>query len=508
MQNPTARWTALLLVSPFLLMTALTPYLPGTDEGWQLHAASRLATGSGYSTYWSLPANLSAPTAEFLVAWPPGYSLVIAFLMKLGLPLFAAVKAFKIGCIVAAIWAWQWTARGLLVGALEQALFLAYTGSAAVFYSFSPTDLFCWCLMGLLTELVLRFPRRDYAGDWLRAGLLLTGMVAMRYHSLFLLPAVGLWCMRGIAQAPKKTLLRLAAVLGFPLFTYGLIAWLNLLHAGRLSTMTGAVRQVGFPLRWLAEWPRVALLDGLFFQKVLDKTLFFLGPASKTALGWGAGWVMLAATILALSRLRTRGESVTAWGRWFLLCFLVVSLCLGALSAARYADAAWVPILEYRYYWVVSPLLLLLWLSAWGNRPAERAWRSGAKPILLVALIGISGYSLYRREMQQTAMRRIEDVADQIAGLVAADRDVPTLVLSDESASALLLELDLPVYAHSSGVLPRRSWFSEKTRIIWVMQADAHVPESLRTEEPIPGAPGTGVVLHDRYFSPRQGMNP
>jgi hypothetical protein len=507
MQKRGEFYAILLLVAPFLFVIATAPYIPNRNEAWQLHAASRLASGLGYTTYWNIPEDLSHIHTDFLIAWPAGYSIITAGLMKLGLSAYAAAKAFKIVLIVAAALIWHQLGFRFLSLSLSRALFIAYICAAAVFISFSLTDLFCWAGMGLLTLLMMAYADSRAVRHLIMAGIVLGAMILMRYHSLFLVPVAAVWCFWVSSKmSVKGRLVRAMAIVAIPLLVHLVIATTNITAEGHVSTITAKVIKPGFQWEWLRDLPSVTVLEGIFVRSLLARLSAGVHAGFPdlviAILGWASffGMLLIVRRMLAEHSNRRRDLAI-----WLSLASVGLVLFLGLLSISRYGDARWAPITEERYYWILGALIVLVVLVSIEDRMMTRIqpkWtRLGIGAALAAGLLAITGYSINRYErysnealLRQNLVRTVEEISK-------AESANNTVVFSDEFLRLLLLDDKFPVYKNEDGQLPPGTGFSHRTTLIWVTNDPASF-EWRSSKSMHSRSVGTKVYLFWQTFSP------
>ena len=497
----------LFLLAPFLFVIATAPYIPNRNEVWQLHAAARMAAGLGYTTYWNIPQDLSRIHTDFLIAWPAGYSIITAGLMKLGLSAYVAAKAFKIALIVAAALVWHQLGRSVLSSSFSRALFIVYVCGAAVFISFSLTDLFCWVGMGLLTLLMLAYAGNRAVRYLIMAGIVLGAMILMRYHSLFLVPVAAVWCFWVSSKMTvKDRLVRVMALVAIPLLVYLATALTNIRAEGYVSTITAKVVKTGFQWEWLRDLPSILILEGLFLRSFLGRLSegAFAGVAGlvMTILGWASllGMLLIVRRVLSEDWNKRRDLVI-----WLVMASVGLVLFLGALSISRYGDAPWAPITEERYYWILGALIVLVVLISIDNSIMARLqpqWRRlGIGAAFAAGLLATTGYSInrYERYSSEALLRRnLLSTVDEISKIERANN---TVVFSDDFVRLLLLDGKFPVYKNADGRLPPGASFSDSTTLIWVTDDPASFEwsssESMRSR-----LLGPKVYLFWQTFSP------
>ena len=497
----------LLLVAPFLFVIVTAPYIPNRNEVWQLHAAARMAAGLGYTTYWNIPEDLSRIHTDFLIAWPAGYSIITAGLMKLGLSAYAAAKTLKIVLIVAAALGWRRLGRRFLSGSLTRTFFVVYICAAAVFISYSLTDLFCWAGMGILTLSMLAYADGRAVRHLIMAGIVLGAMILMRYHSLFLVPVAAVWCFWVSSNMTVKgRLVRVMAIVAIPLLVHLVIAMANIRAEGHVSTITAKVVKPGFQWEWLRDLPSVVLLEGLFLRSLLARlsqgALAGLPDLVIASVGWASffGMLLIVRRMLAEHFNKRRELAI-----WLSLASFGLVLFLGFLSISRYGDARWAPITEERYYWILGALIVLLVLVSIEDLMMARIqpkWtRFGIAAALAAGLLAITGYSSNRYERYSNEALLRQNLLSTLEVISKSESANNTVVFSDQFLRLLLLDGKFPVYKNEDGQLSPGTRFSHCTTLIWVTNAPASF--EWRSSKSMRSRPvGTKVYLFWQTFSP------
>lgn len=185
-----------LVLAAALLVVALrlgAPFEVGKDQALQLEAALRLAGGLGLtSTYdtFPLPFDITqAPQPKALTWWPPLFSLLVAGLLQMGLPLVVALKLIYAVVTLLGWSGWSIIAATLLAPPLrlwdaQLPLGRLIATLSPVFYTLSwgGTDIFLWAGIPFI---VLWLWRASAKRSIILAGLLLGLLYGVRYASSF-----------------------------------------------------------------------------------------------------------------------------------------------------------------------------------------------------------------------------------------------------------------------------------------------------------------------------------
>jgi hypothetical protein len=192
----------IIMVSALLVTAAriLAPLEVGKDQGTQLEAAQRLAHGLSLTTTADiLPSSFditSAPQAKPLTWFAPGFSVIVAAFLALGLPLFVSLKA-----IYSAVTLAGWAGWSVLAGVfLANPIRFRSTGypihwimAALIPVWFTPswsgTDIFLWAAVPALVLLMRRAAESRGAAAAVTAGFIFGAACAIRYAGAFAAPA-------------------------------------------------------------------------------------------------------------------------------------------------------------------------------------------------------------------------------------------------------------------------------------------------------------------------------
>lgn len=200
----------MLISAAFLcFVRILAPVEMNWDEAVQLESAHRLVQGLGLtSTYFPPPFDpveissnlLETPDPQLVTWWPPGYSLLVAGLLSVGLPLASALKVLfgattLLGWLGWAILGSHFLARPLKLRSAKMPVNLLLAVLLPIFYTpaWSGTDLFLWAAVPFVVLLLFRAEvgRSFKVTSLVGAGLVFGVLAPIRYSSIFLAIAAG-----------------------------------------------------------------------------------------------------------------------------------------------------------------------------------------------------------------------------------------------------------------------------------------------------------------------------
>jgi hypothetical protein len=182
-----------------LLARILAPVEIQYDQNLQIEAAYRLVRGLGLtlSTNSSPDLNLHAQDYVYLTSFPPAFSLMVACLLFVKLPLASALKFIYSFATIIGWLGWATIASRLLVrpirfGSITLPIQLIIAAILPVFYtpswSYQGTDIFLWSGVPLLVLLMHRLSIRNPNNfrSLVLSGLITGVLISFRHASLFL----------------------------------------------------------------------------------------------------------------------------------------------------------------------------------------------------------------------------------------------------------------------------------------------------------------------------------
>jgi hypothetical protein len=394
------------------------------DSFQYLSVARNLLEGNGLSTsllYYDehfVSGRLPAPQTVF----PPGYSLLIAGLGKMGVPLEAAGYGVSVACYVLVIPLFLWGARLLRVRgpALGLLLVLLVGNAAGWVYALSVLSESLFTAVSLAAVVVLMRAASgpeapgSGAGRLVVLGGLLAGLACwVRYAGLFLVGAAGLYyALRFLRRRTGPAFRDLLLLAGACLVPVAVLLGRNVLLSG--SWQGGNTRPVNKP------WPDVLddvknALAGLFWgRSTTDGDGFFLGT-----IGTATQVTAVVLALLGVYALFCRRSVVAGLMRppglllaTYLLAYAAAMLYCGKYTAITLADP--------RMFYPVLPILLLLAGAAF-PRGEDSAARARMRPAV-VALLLLAG-SAYPVAQVRSALRESLTAGPQEGGTPSAGEE-------------------------------------------------------------------------------------
>lgn len=464
----------LLLALPFVFVLLANDYLPGTDESYQLEAAVRLAGGQGYTAGWcwatgcsprpgaqladdqgmNAPAkkDLSTPVFTRVVAWPIGYSLMVATFVKFGIPFGIAAKLLKLIALIATLSAWSHFANQFVRGFAARLMFCAFMGFFAVVCAESATDLMLLGLFAAISNLVLNGAFPTGAGPsgivWSPKVLLLSGLltgiaIALKYSALPFAVLVGAWILWSRRKEPRRGA-RDGAIFALPsVVIVGAIFLSNFFAAGSISTYTEggmAGPTPGWRAVWIVDSLKAAFFDAPYFPKIgVREIAGRFAPQFQTAFSIASLVCILAAVGWSLLALYRRGGSERNLALWLIAAYLSAVAFLGLTASLYFHNNNWTPLEHGRFYEWFTPIVVLCVLSAASPSGAEgseaQARPLGILPIAVVTLffVGSAGYSVHMFRVTRTITTDAEAAYTRLASIISATKSPAAIAFVDSN---------------------------------------------------------------------------
>lgn len=422
-----------------VLIRLLGPFPVGWDQGAQLEASHRLVNGFGLtSTFFAKPAtdiNVD-PTPKYLTHFPPGFSLVVALGLRLGIPLVVFLKLVYSTVTVAGWAAWATLAGHALKGPLRiggRSLSFQYLLAAALPLFITPrwsgTDIFLWTAVPLMLILAHRatVSTRIDARAIASVGIVAGFAIAIRYTSLLTLILGPFVLFQVFGQSVRRYARSLTL---FAASSFLVVVWILAYNQGadgfwglpdfvgasyEATTLGGAIARIGHSLSsvtvlfgyrpsqmlvlTLRELPTVNVIYGCVCLVVLVSLPFLVGRTSRLA---GIEWRHDILVSLALVQ-----------------CAVVAFLM--AMMSSPHTD--WLG--HFRYYVPASPagvLILYGLLFRWEQveASATRVVTGGLVAFLVmsVALAGVVVFPLVNHESVEILGRQVRkrDLVQPVLG--------------------------------------------------------------------------------------------
>ena len=382
--NRACRWLPAIAGLAALLSLVPEVLSPGRyyyDQAYCLQAATRLSHGQGLTVCPGskpLPLDMAIPTYSRLYLWAPGYSVLVAGLLRLGVTLTLAASLVKVVAYVGGWIAGAVLARRVVPDGNCLLLFLmAVLPFARIVPLWSQSDVLVWAIIPLWMLAVMstwsrmcdsgRF--RDVAVPVCTLGLLTAAALMFRWASLFLAPAAATCISLGAYHYRRPWLLPTLAALVLALVPFKLVSMSNAAATGGPGNLGEAiVSQHNWTISGqFSDEPLLGLIgrpSGMYalLTNVGHSTARWGSVVMSVPLLLGMAWALATLARRAPDRLSPPvGLSAATAVAYSAICVLLL-----AFTAAR----SWNPVLDGdatfgttrdpRYYTVMSlPVLLV-----------------------------------------------------------------------------------------------------------------------------------------------------
>lgn len=408
---------SLIVMSAVLLTAARTiaPFEVKSDQATQLEVAQRLVQGMGITTTNAPPRVpgdvFPEPPPQYLTDWPPGFSLLVAAFMYIGIPLLVTLEIIYAITTITGWVGWAIIAGHVIArpsGYGKSSSFIHLTVCALIPILFTPwwggTDLFLWAGIPFVFMCCLgiggKQPSLLSIGF---AGILFGSLFALRYTSLFVGLAATLVLFQ-VSYPRIKILLTRLTVFGLSALTVMLPVVIFLIRAQSARNVS-----LDNPSGVAVDIPKVAdhpvslfstmryVVRGLHFTSILVLGHPLLQQIIYTLkvnwLAYSTGIISLT-IIVSLPLLLWRGASANGpkvkddvtLGLSFLPLSLVVFLMATAF-------ATWPYYLEVtRYYEPVGLCGVFIFYRLANRRGIHKAVRKASKAIVLTFILYVGLY--------------------------------------------------------------------------------------------------------------------
>jgi hypothetical protein len=372
-------------ISAFLLVLdkITQPIFITTDLSVQIEAALNLLNGDGLGNFalFNDAFNGLQIAIKPLTHFPPGMSLILMALLKLGLPLVVALKFIYSVATLLGWLLWGTLFRNVIFApailynkATYWLLFITAIFTGALFpllytLQWNGTDLLLWSLIPYLILLLLSGSEKEGRKqniDFFCGGLLVGFLYFIRYLSIFLVLAFIIYSILQKYQF-KKYLYFLS---GFSIFYIIIAAYkhsqsLNALSWWKLSPISL------LDLTLLKQKINVIFSPYTISNLVKNLAALLVGPwQTWSSLSWLPIILLLMLAFFSLISAKILSRSQISWHldirRFFSICYLatamITSIVLLILSVKFLASSAndYNLFEESRYFYVLFPVLLLL----------------------------------------------------------------------------------------------------------------------------------------------------
>jgi len=484
------------LILPFLYyLYAIKPYVPGTDETYQIEAAIRILNGFGNTFSWTLDNDLSISNFSFQNAWPIGYSSLLASLLYIGLPLQNALKLLKISILLISIFTWLRLSDYYIKNIWFKIIFSGFASVYIVKYSSSVTDMVIVLFLSIFSILLLVRNNYDTSNQLsvlpdimispIMIGLLIGIMILFKFSGIFLAATCAFWILFMINSTRKNSISNLIKylipVILFIAFTLSFQQHQNNI-AYAIENSEFIINNLFFYDGWLYDFFNVVFqstyLEPLMGQIIPATSENFLMVVTYMKLIFFISYF----TILFL--LYIQGEKFQKLSLWIITNYLILTMFLKVVSNLFFEDVSlWLPIKESRYYWplfLFFPMTILIILEPKWNILSTVYKATITLGIMISIFIGICLYSGYKYDQYSELNAEMPLITLELEKLIGQDTN--PIVFVDQ--------INWKLYPDRGKYnvffqLPRNNtnyYFSKKTMVIMLTSSNKYLPRGHSTK--------------------------
>lgn len=361
----------LLYLLPYFYVLLINPYCPRGDQAPQLQAAFRLANGLGYTATaddchnWAKTTDIPNDTYDFLIAWPPGYALIIALFIKLGISLNTSAKIFQLLFMFIGNFGWILIAAKYLKQKLSYIIFIGINFLISTFLGDS--NLMLWAIFPFILSELLKYGKLNKSSFstnssvFLKTGILVSLLILARYQSLFLFILISIWIISVDYKNIKKLATSLISFQIIPLTTFIIIRYFNIKYGGTFSTITSSLDYtLNFNYKWIYDGLNSLIFGTLFIDRIFNYILQHFSPSLKQNIVYLISFITIYLILRLFIKYYTKKQNNKVIYKLFIYSFSSIFVFLLSLSVLKYSSSSiWVPIGEPRYYRFIFPLFLI-----------------------------------------------------------------------------------------------------------------------------------------------------
>jgi hypothetical protein len=346
-----------------------------TDDGIQVDATIRWLQSGTYVTPIANAALSDPLDYRPENRWPRGYSILVALLLKIGIPLMWSLVVLNLLFLVGAAVGWFRLCREIFGDELLAALLVILITWRI---SMSPADLFCCAVAPFLLISLVRILNSDVdENQKYRLGavsLMIVAMVFMKYSALYFIPGVFVILLVDSLRNGrlKRDLVRhTMVVLPATLLFLGTYSWNR--QTPDVIDQISEIEAIDHDVSNIKASRLLSLPFTTFFLEPIKLNsvvrAVLPGLSSRTSIGWRS-WLQILNLILLAA---TIGLVAYYWKhlekgkRFQSLTFIVLVLglsCAVLLLAVDVSKSTVGHVRTYRYYAPVAPVLLAFYLQS------------------------------------------------------------------------------------------------------------------------------------------------
>lgn len=365
--NKTNNLYYLSLTVPYFISVLIFKYEPSWDETFQIEAAIRLAKVGSYDASWNFPSVWGLNSYSYLNAWPPGYSILLSIFIFCGFKPYFISKILRLVLILLSYKIWQKNVDNVLTNISIKIIVKMVLLSFLIISSNYNTELILLFLFGYLWSYVYNFSKRqDNYHFFLKIGFISSLLFLFKYTGLgYIISIFFLLFYQSYLFRIKNILIKYALFFLPIVITIFTVFFLNHNYANDIITMNYIpsfsniynFKSVSFSI-----YIKTVFFDSIQIPLIIYKILVYKFENFGTYFVYIYYFLIVTMITLYFYKKYNYGDKNTnKLLKLTLFVILVFSFFMFLYSLFFFTDLnSWYPLIEYRYYLPLSPLIVIL----------------------------------------------------------------------------------------------------------------------------------------------------
>jgi len=342
-------------------------YMPaGVDNAFQIQSAQRLIDGKGLTfigEYFESNPDISSPNYTYATGWPPGYALLIAGSMYIGIGLYASMVLITFLLTFFVLYGW-W----LLGDFYNLKKWELISFSLIVFLIMlvrnliGPTDVFALGIFPVIFYIILKY--KLTIRTLVLVGFLSTIIILFKYSALYIITGISLFIVFSYKKEIGTLIKNLIAYLTLPVISFFVITIINNYKTPSNSitgfNMANLIHSFisKFRIEWLFDYLKSIYLGTFRIDDIFTYSFKLIGIYIGNLPFYIFSLLLLVLTILISVKLYKR---MPVFRDFIILkfCMFTSALLVLLFMSSRIAQQYWHPLEETRYIIPITPLILL-----------------------------------------------------------------------------------------------------------------------------------------------------
>lgn len=353
----------LLLLLPYIIFTFKhTIYLPGQDEANQIEATLRFIESGSFSFSWVVPVDISNPLFTFQNNWPLGFPVLLFIFLKIFNNLFLTLKIIKIILILINVYNWLLVYESIFINKIKKFFYTNLIVILTLVISQSTTDLISTIF---LSYLILYLFRIQIQNKFNYISTLIIGLICgisfyFKYSSVIFLPSIILYILifdsSSIFEKIKKT-----SIMSFVfVLIISFIYLYNKTHGEHNFYVFKGFDFSKINNLFYNSWYK-DVINSISFSLYSDKLyeIFKLKYFISSQYIFNLIYIFIIISCIVISY---KSEKKLKQIVFLTIILYAINIIFLKLLTAFFFDSTYEyrPIIVYRYFWPIAPLMFLL----------------------------------------------------------------------------------------------------------------------------------------------------